>query len=222
VLAALLPQARFDAVRFRRLVALQDQVAAAGGIEPEVWPRLALLVLPAETEAGDAGLADAVADRLKLSNAQRLRLAGLLVPPPFDWPAIADAATFRQALYRHGAERTRDHVMLAALADPARFALAGERVVAAATWQRPVFPVRGADLLALGFAPSPTISGLLKELEAWWAADGFRADRSACLQRLQIIDATKTGEGNAGAGNANEGRAGEGARRGRRQPAGPE
>src|SRR3546814_4516201 len=73
VLAALLPDARFDAVAVSRLVALQQQVAAAGGIEPEVWPRLALLFSPAEAGPHKPEQADAVADRLKLSNAQRLR-----------------------------------------------------------------------------------------------------------------------------------------------------
>jgi tRNA nucleotidyltransferase/poly(A) polymerase len=189
VLAALLPTARFDAARFARLVELQAQIAAAGGIEPEIWPRLALLFVPAEP-----GQADRIADRLKLSNAQRLRLDGLLTPSPFDWDSVADDAAFAGALYRHGAERCRDHVLLAALADPARDALARRRLAEAARWQRPVFPVRGADLLALGFAPSPTISGILKELEAWWAADGFRADRAACLQRLRIMDDAETAE----------------------------
>ncbi|MFC3677895.1 CCA tRNA nucleotidyltransferase [Ferrovibrio xuzhouensis] len=190
VLAALLPDARFDAMAVARLVALQQQVAAAGGIEPEVWPRLALLFSPAE-----AGRADAVADRLKLSNAQRLRLDGLLTPLPLDWAAVADDEAFRQALYRHGAERCRDHVLLAAVDDPARYALAQRRLAEATAWRRPVFPVRGADLLALGFPPSPTISGVLKELEAWWAADGFRADRETCLQRLQMQDAAEADDG---------------------------
>jgi poly(A) polymerase len=142
----------------------------------------------------EPGQADRVADRLKLSNAQRLRLDGLLAPAPFEWAAIADAAAFAMALYRHGAERCRDQVMLLALDDPARDALAAQRLAAAATWQRPVFPVRGADLLALGFTPSPTISGILKELEAWWVADGFRANRETCLQRLQMQDAAEADE----------------------------
>lgn len=196
VLAALLPDARFDEQAVARLVALQQQVSAAGGIEPEVWPRLALLFTPGEPGRHKPEQADAVADRLKLSNAQRLRLDGLLAPLPLDWAGVADDETFRQALYRHGAERCRDHVLLAAVEDPARYALAQRRLAEATAWRRPVFPVRGADLLALGFPPSPTISGVLKELEAWWAADGFRADREACLRRLQIQGADEA-EGGA-------------------------
>jgi len=186
VLPALLPDACFDEATFSRLVDLQMRIAAAGGIEPEVWPRLALLFL-----SGEPGMADTVADRLRLSNAQRLRVEGLLAPVPLNWADVEDEAAFRQALYRLGTERCRDHVLLAALADPSRYAIAEQRLADATAWRRPVFPLRGADLLALGFSPSPTISSLLKEIEAWWAADGFRADRETCLQRLQIqVDPT--------------------------------
>ncbi|WP_367183013.1 CCA tRNA nucleotidyltransferase, partial [Ferrovibrio sp.] len=38
VLQALLPEARFDAARFDTMTDLQQAVAAAGGVEPEVWP----------------------------------------------------------------------------------------------------------------------------------------------------------------------------------------
>ncbi|WP_341702729.1 CCA tRNA nucleotidyltransferase [Ferrovibrio sp.] len=199
VLPVLLPGAGFDAARFMRLLTLQAQIAAAGGIEPEVWPRLALL-LP-------AGQADAVADRLKLSNAQRLRLQGLLEPLPLDWAAVGDDEAFGLALYRHGAERCRDHVLLAALADPARDALAAQRLAMAASWRRPVFPLRGADVLALGLSPSPTISLLLRDIETWWAAAGFRPDREACLLHLRgLVRDGNEAEAGALADPAAEGR----------------
>lgn len=176
VLAALLPEAVFDAARFDRLVQIQQAVAAACDVQPEIWPRLAIL-LP----AGDAS----VAERLRLSNAQRLRLENLLAPPPFEAAAIADESAFHQVLYRTGAERCRDRILLAAAAGELDEALAVQRAVATATWQRPVFPLRGADILAMGFSPGPTVSALLNELEDWWAGEGFRPGREGCLQRLQ-------------------------------------
>lgn len=186
VLPALLPEARFEPARFNTMVGLQQAVAAAGGVEPEVWPRLAVLLL-ASDDAGPAreGLADRIADRLRLSNAQRLRLNGLLTPPIFDISALEDDAAFSEVLYRYGAERCRDQLLLLASAAPERQDLAIRRAVATATWQRPIFPLRGADILALGFSPGPTVSALLNELESWWAAGGFRADREACLKRLR-------------------------------------
>lgn len=182
VLQAILPEAGFDADRFARLVALQDVVAQSSEVQPEVWPRLAVL-LP----VSDTGVADRIADRLRLSNAQRLRLNGLLAPPPaaFGAAALEDETVFAKALYRHGAERCRDQLLLLASAAPERQDLAISRAIATATWQRPVFPLRGADILALGFSPGPTVSALLNELESWWAAEGFRADRDACLRRLR-------------------------------------
>src|SRR3954447_12514983 len=97
VLAAILPEAqRLD--RLERLV----------GLEPECDPlrRLAALV---ETDAAGA---EAVAERLRLSNAERDRLIGLAQPRPLV-PAD-DFRTQRLALYRFGGERYRDLVLLLA------------------------------------------------------------------------------------------------------------
>lgn len=178
VLAAILPQARLDVATLSRLVRLQAAVAAAGGSDPDLWPRLALL-LDGNRSAED------VADRLKLSNAQRLRLDGLLVLPVFDAAMLQDDSVFRLTLYRLGAERCRDGLLLAA----ARAAIdedeAVARAIATANWQRPVFPLRGADVLAAGFAPGPTVSALLGELESWWVEAGFAPDRESCLRRLR-------------------------------------
>lgn len=52
-------------------------------------------------------------------------------------------------------------------------------------WRKPVFPLRGADLLAHGLRHGPGLGGMLKELEAWWRQDGCRADREACLAHLR-------------------------------------
>jgi len=180
VLAALLPEARLDAVLFGRLVALQQKVAVSSELEPEVWPRLAILF----PETGDT-IAERVGERLKLSNAQRLRVTALLGPAPFDPAAVTDEAVWRQMLYRFGVERCRDRILLAAATGLLDEDIAVARVVAATTWQRPVFPLRGADILAVGFSPGPTVSALLNELEDWWATEGFRPSREACLARLQ-------------------------------------
>lgn len=180
ILASLLPEARFDAGRIAALADLQRRWQAQGGMEPEVWPRLAALL-----DRGGAEIAEAVADRLRLSNAQRLRLAGLMAEPDFGWAAIEDTPAFRRALYHHGAERCRDRILLSAASDPSRQGLALQRLAEATAWQRPVFPLRGSDVLAMGFSPGPTVSALLREMEAWWADGGFQADRAACLQHLQ-------------------------------------
>jgi poly(A) polymerase len=178
VLAAILPEARFDADVLGRLIGLQAAAAAAGGAEPDAWPRLAVLL------SGNSD-GDAVADRLRLSNAQRLRLQGILSLPPFDPAVLQDESAFRLSLYRLGAERCRDGILLAAARRQADGDVAVAHAATAAGWQRPVFPLRGADILAAGFAPGPTVSALLNELESWWAEAGFVPDRDACLRRLR-------------------------------------
>ncbi len=190
--------ARLVGAGLDRLIALQQQLGAADLADPDdPWPRLSLLV-------GEAW--DAVADRLKLSNAQRKRLEDLA--QPFDWAAFADPES-RQALYfDSGAALIRDRALLAAATDTTSGQVSdpapdhslgavdrpapGERAAALPgllesmrDWRKPVFPLRGADLLAHGMRHGPGLGGMLKELEAWWRQDGCRADREACLAHLR-------------------------------------
>lgn len=178
VLAAVLPEAHFDPDDFTRLVALQAAAAAGGAPQPDLWPRLALLIAP-------GGAAEGIAERLRLSNAQRLRLEGLLSLPSIEAGMLQDESSFHQMLYRLGAERSRDGILIAASRQTVDRDLAVARAVAASTWQRPVFPLRGADVLAAGFSPGPTVSALLNELEAWWVQAEFAPNRDACLRRLR-------------------------------------
>jgi len=50
-------------------------------------------------------------------------------------------------------------------------------------WTRPDFPLKGADLTALGIAPGPTLGTLLRRLEQEWIASGFMLGRDALLER---------------------------------------
>ena len=170
VLAAILPEAqRLD--RLERLV----------GLEPECDPlrRLAALV---ETDAAGA---EAVAERLRLSNAERDRLIGLAQPRPLV-PAD-DFRTQRLALYRFGGERYRDLVLLLAAegaTDNQRWA---ELLDLAARWKPPRFPLKGRDVTGLGIAPGPRVGQLLAEVQQWWVDGDFAADRAACLAKLAEI-----------------------------------
>jgi ABC-type dipeptide/oligopeptide/nickel transport system ATPase component len=44
---------------------------------------------------------------------------------------------------------------------------------------------KGRDLLALGVPAGRRVGELLKEVEAWWIAGDFRADRKACLEEAR-------------------------------------
>lgn len=187
LLAAILPEARLDIAALERLIGLQQQLGQADLADAaDPWLRLSLLVGPDWAAA---------ADRLKLSNAQRKRLEDLASPmgDAAFWAAFADPARREALYYDLGGLLCRDLALLAATRDsgsdepgaaPRAAALPG-LLAAMRGWRKPVFPLRGADLLAHGLRHGPGLGGLLKELEAWWRQDGCRADREACLAYLR-------------------------------------
>ncbi len=189
VLGAVLPEARaLD--RLARLVALE----AAGEALPEPERRLAAAL------SIDRAGAEAVARRLKLSNAQAERLA-LLAAPPRGLAAAMDERAARRALYDIGPERFRDLALLAWAGEGAGDGEGAEDerwralLAAAAGWRRPEFPLRGADLLELGVAAGPEVGRLLRVLEAWWIEGDFTADRDQALERLRAEVAASGGHG---------------------------
>jgi poly(A) polymerase len=170
VLAAIVPEAtRLD--RLQRLLGLEPT--------PDPLRRLAALI------EVDADGAVALAERLRLSNEQRDRLAGLAMPWPLD--PKADLRAQHLALYRLGAERYRDLALLLAaegmLAEPRL----GELLALAAAWKPPRFPLKGRDITALGIPPGKRVGELLAAVRQWWAENDFTADRAACLKRLKKI-----------------------------------
>ena len=46
-----------------------------------------------------------------------------------------------------------------------------------------MFPLKGADLTALGATPGPKLGEILKNLEEEWIESGFALDRGALLER---------------------------------------
>ena len=45
----------------------------------------------------------------------------------------------------------------------------------------------GGDALKLGLKPGPKVGALIAEVERWWIASDFAADRAACLAELERI-----------------------------------
>ena len=174
VLAHILPEARqFD--RLRDLVGLE----AAQSIAPDAIRRLAAVLVV------DAAGAEAVAIRLRFSKAERAQLVGLAAMPE-DLAFGDDDPAQRQALYRLGAARYRDLLLLATV-DNGDDDLLGRCLAAARDWHPRSLPVAGADLLKLGMAPGPEVGGVLGTIEDWWVAGDFRADRDACQVKLKEL-----------------------------------
>ncbi|NKB48114.1 MAG: CCA tRNA nucleotidyltransferase [Alphaproteobacteria bacterium] len=142
----------------------------------------------------DATGADAIADRLRLSNADRARLAKLVESAGRFNRDMSDPAR-RATLYRLGADLWRDRVLIdwaeeIALGTPQnRHTTDGWRELyeLPEEWTAPVFPVQGNDVLALGVPAGPAVGRYLAQIEAWWIDGGFVANRAACLDRLSEV-----------------------------------
>ncbi|MBL8659085.1 MAG: CCA tRNA nucleotidyltransferase [Rhodospirillales bacterium] len=199
VLEHVLPEAG-EVGRLRMLSWLDSRALRRTGIAPDPIRRLAALL-----DAG-AGLAeaDALAGRLRLSNAQAARL-GLIMAPRQRIDAATGPRDLRRALHRQGVGPVRDLLLLAwadALAvtpDPPqsgswRWLGQLDRIDA---WEPPRFPLRGRDALTLGVPHGPRIGQLLRAVEAWWEANDFSPDRTACLARLGEIIAADDVSGSA-------------------------
>ncbi|MDX8526825.1 CCA tRNA nucleotidyltransferase [Mesorhizobium sp. MSK_1335] len=50
-------------------------------------------------------------------------------------------------------------------------------------WEKPVFPIKGADLTGLGASPGPKLGATLKNLEKEWVGSGFTLERGALMER---------------------------------------
>jgi len=151
----------------------------AGEPGPDPLRRLAALI------AVDATGAQTVAERLRLPNAWRDRLQALA--PPWLVDPDGDPAAQRRSLYRLGARRYRDLVLLQAaegIISPDQLArllgIAGE-------WTAPKLPLTGRDITARGVRPGPRVGALLDAVERWWEAADFVPDRAQCLDQLERL-----------------------------------
>lgn len=167
-----------------RLTRLQTALGIPAGDDP-------LLRLAALVRTGKAGVLS-VASHLRLSGAERDRLA-TLVAPPVEVGVLDTRSERIQALYRVGANTYLDLVMLAAsrnddFPSPEDLIPAFE---AAAEWQSTAFPLKGRDLIALGVPPGPRVGALLQQMESWWLEADCVPDHVACLcearQRLAAL-----------------------------------
>ena len=142
--------------------------------------RLAGLIRPSGAER-----VEALAERLRLSNAERQRLR-LLAGAPM--PELAgDPAALRLSLHRLGSAVFADLARLARASGEVDDATAERALTMAAGWQAPAFPLHGEDLLALGVPPGPGLGRILAEVRAAWEASDFTLDRAASLARARDL-----------------------------------
>ncbi len=157
------------------------------GWSPDALLRLEAMMPP------DAARMKALAGRLRLSTAESSRLQRWALTEPV--AATTPEAVLARALYRGDPQGIVDRLRLSLAAartraaedDGAMMEAGGlSRLLAFADkWQRPVFPVKGADLAALGMAAGPALGETLKALETVWIESGFALGREALLERAR-------------------------------------
>ena len=113
-----------------------------------------------------------LATRLRLTNAEAKALDSMA----HRWWRLAgmDDATARRRLYRLGADRYRDRVMLAWARAGAGADIAAWQALATLPerWTAPAFPLKAADFITRGIAAGPALGHVLTIAEdAWLAAD---------------------------------------------------
>jgi poly(A) polymerase len=177
VLAAVLPGAA-GLARFDRLVQIERAILIEN--DPEL--RLAAL-LPSDPKA-----VAATAERLRLSNAQRDRLAAAAGAQPriASWMSAREV---RRAVHQQGVRAFYDRVKLAwAASDREATAPQWRALLAQAeSWSSPEFPVTGEDALAAGVPKGPRVGQVLREVEDWWIDHDFPEDRAAALEKLRLV-----------------------------------
>lgn len=176
VLRHVLPEAK-HIPRLRALAKIEKALK----IPPDPVRSLAASCALTPAEAGS------LARRLRFSRADENELAGMVAHAHRLSPTMAEGAR-KNALYRYGADAYRNAVLLAWASDGGKNATAWRKLYnLPQRWSAPAFPLGGMDALATGTPRGPEIGRLLREVENWWIAGGFRADRMACVRRLQEL-----------------------------------
>jgi tRNA nucleotidyltransferase/poly(A) polymerase len=142
-------------------------------LKPDAIRRLGALAVAVTEDARR------VATRLKLSNAETKALDSM----GHRWWRLAgmDEKRARRRLYRLGAERYRDRLMLAwARADGVSDSAAWrELATLPERWRAPKFLLKAADFVARGIAEGPALGHVLTLAEDAWLAADFPLDRAA-------------------------------------------
>ena len=170
VLPQVLPEAAHIA-RMPSLLALEHRL----NVPSDAIRRLAATLEIEPNAARD------LADRLRLSRKDRKRLVDLTAHRGAISRTVS-ALDCRRLLYRLGTELFRDLVMIGWAADGEDWTTVWD---IANDWQPVDFPVRGADVTAIGVPAGPAVGKLLGRVKKWWIDQDFVPDRDACLGRVE-------------------------------------
>jgi poly(A) polymerase len=164
-----------------RLAAIEADLDRA----PDVALRLAALAVETREDA------ERLRDRLRLSNGQAAKLLRAAAWAR-DGRSTSQIEHAKVLLYRHGAAVYQERVLLdwtRSIFVPTEGEPWRRRFNLPGRWLPPRFPLKGADVLALGIPAGPRVGEILRALEDWWIAGGFAADEAALRDRLSALSA---------------------------------
>jgi poly(A) polymerase len=177
VLATVLPEA-VALGRFEAMVEIESEQL----FETEAVLRLAAMM------PDDPAVAPALAERLRLSNEHRDRIAAALgkSPPIKSWMSARET---RRAVYALGHQAFRDRVKLAwTVATSTATAPQWRGLIALGEgWSAPAFPLNGDEVVRAGVPRGPMVGQVLKEVEAWWIDHDFIDDKLAAIEKLKAV-----------------------------------
>lgn len=147
VLGVVLPEASRDTIQG---VAALSAAESNNATSPDSVRRLAALLPPSRPAAEN------VAARLRLSKAQRERLARAAQRQ------AEDAENPRALAYREGMEAAIDRLLIA-----------GKDISLLKDWDIPILPLKGGDIVASGVKAGPEVARILRLVESRWIEEGF-------------------------------------------------
>ena len=176
VLAMVLPSA--DLARLGGMVTIEEDQL----FECDPVLRLAALLPDDQIAAAQ------VADRLRLSNAERERIVAALAPMPA-FKSWMSPREIRRWVYRLGAQPFRDRAKLAwARADRTAVTPQWRGMIALGeSWSPPKFPLTGDDVVKSGVPKGPMVGQVLREVEEWWIDHDFIDDPMSAVEKLKSI-----------------------------------
>jgi poly(A) polymerase len=158
---------------FAAMIAAERQL----GFEADAVRRLGALAVAVTEDARRLAL------RLRLTNSETKALDSM----GHRWWRLAgmDEATARRRLYRLGADRYRDRLLLAwaragADSDSSPLSESWQQLATLPErWSAPKFPLKAADFIARGITEGPALGNVLKLAEDAWLAADFPLDQTA-------------------------------------------
>ena len=129
-----------------------------------------------------------LAERLRLSNADRDRIQAALSPTPVlkSWMSPRE---IRREVYRADLPPFRDRAKLAWAASPRTATTMQWRglIALAEGWVAPTFPLTGEDVMKAGTPKGPLVGQVLTEVEDWWIDHDFLDDPMSAVEKLKAV-----------------------------------